>query len=95
MDKLQERIEAYNQKKQETPVFWFMQEVEITDWFYKGFYGRIYKELDFMMHPDQENNRDDGIVTTYTVIVYEEWKTNNKDSIIDHRLVEAIYMKAK
>ena len=88
---LQKRVKKYEQIKKETPVFLFMQEVNITDGFYKWYNGRIYKELDFMLHPDQENNKDEWVVTTYEVIIYEDINEET-ENVIDRRLVEAKYM---
>lgn len=88
-ENLKKRIDKYNTTKQTTPVFSFMQEVIVNEWFYNGYKGKVYKEIDFMPHPDHENNRDEWVVTSYEVVVMDDkWET------IDRRLIEAKYMSS-
>jgi len=88
-ENLQKRLEIYNGIKEKTPVFSFMQEITISEWFYKWYKWKVYKEIDFTLHPDQANNKDDGVVTSYEVIIYDD-----KDAVIDRRVIEAKYMSA-
>lgn len=88
-ENLKKIIERYNKTKEETPVFSFMQEIIVTEWFYKGYKGKVYKEIDFMPHPDQENHKDEWVVISYEVII-----NDNDDAVIDRRIVESKYMSA-
>lgn len=88
-ENLQKRLEIYNVIKEKTPVFSFMQEIIVSEWFYKWYKWKVYKEIDFTLHPDQTSNKDDGVVTSYEVIIYDD-----KDAVIDRRVIEAKYMSA-
>jgi len=88
-ENLKKRIDRHNKTKEETPVFSFMQEITFSEWFYKWYKWKVYKEIDFTLHPDQANNKDDGVVTSYEVIIYDD-----KDAVIDRRVIEAKYMSA-
>lgn len=85
------RIERYRHLET-LPQFFFMQDIIMIGGFYKWFKGKVFKEIDFVLNPEDEE-RKDGVVVSYEVMVYDnaEWE---EDKIIDHRVIETEHIQA-
>lgn len=85
------RLQRY-EKALELPQFNFMDKVEITEWFYKGFYGKIFDEVDFTPNPEADPNElyTDWVVLSYKLIILDKEEETPEKRVVDTKYLKLV-----